>query len=170
MRMKRLAGKEAESERNVIDQRSTMTRRTLREHCFKMLFCTDFYPVNEADEQIEDYFQSEKEEETDENGKTETVHEVVLTPEEEKELKERVDAILLKLPEIDERLQEVTEGWKLKRMGKVELTVLRLASYEIRYDDNIPEKVAINEAVELAKKFGGSEAPAFVNGILAKLV
>ena len=57
-----------------------------------------------------------------------------------------------------------------KRMGKVELTILRLALYEILYDEEVPEKVAINEAVELAKKFGGDDSPAFVNGILAKLV
>ena len=55
-------------------------------------------------------------------------------------------------------------------MGKVELTILRLAAYELKDDEEIPDKVAINEAVELAKKFGGDEAPAFVNGILAKLV
>ena len=54
--------------------------------------------------------------------------------------------------------------------GKAELTILRLASYEMKYDDEIPEKVAINEAVELAKKFGGKDSPAFINGILAKLV
>ena len=55
-------------------------------------------------------------------------------------------------------------------MGKVELTILRLALFEMKEDDTVPEKVAINEAVELAKKFGGDESPAFVNGILAKLV
>ena len=55
-------------------------------------------------------------------------------------------------------------------MGKVELTILRLALYEILYDEEVPEKVAINEAVELAKKFGGDDSSAFVNGILAKLV
>lgn len=145
-------------------------RRTLREHCFKMLFCTDFYPKEEADGQIDAYFCSGEEDETDENGRVEAVHLVCLSPEEEAELKERVDAILGKLPEIDAKLQEVTEGWKLKRMGKVELSILRLALYEMKYDDHIPEKVAINEAVELAKKFGGDESPAFVNGILAKLV
>ena len=56
-----------------------------------------------------------------------------------------------------------------KRMGKVELTILRLALYEIKHDDDVPEKVAINEAVELAKKFGGDDSPAFINGILAKI-
>ena len=55
-------------------------------------------------------------------------------------------------------------------MGRVELTILRLALYELRYDESVPEKVAINEAIELAKRFGGEEAPSFVNGILAKLV
>ena len=54
-----------------------------------------------------------------------------------------------------------------KRMGKVELTILRLALFEMKYDDSIPEKVAINEAVELAKKFGGDESPSFVNEHLA---
>ena len=60
----------------------SMTRRTLREHCFKLLFCTDFYPPEEAEEQIEDYFRSEKEEETDESGSTEVLHLVELSPEE----------------------------------------------------------------------------------------
>ena len=55
-------------------------------------------------------------------------------------------------------------------MGKVELTILRLAVYEMLYDDTIPEKVSVNEAVELAKKFGGNESPAFVNGVLAKFI
>ena len=147
-----------------------MTRRTLREHCFKMLFCTDFYPPEEAGEQIEDYFLSGSEEETDENGNTETIHLVALSKEEEEECRSRVDTILEKLPEIDRILEGVAEGWRLGRMGRVELTILRLACFEIRFDDSVPDKVAINEAVELAKKFGGDESPSFVNGVLAKLV
>ena len=55
-------------------------------------------------------------------------------------------------------------------MGKVDLTVLRLALYEMNYDEDIPTKVAINEAVEIARKFGGDESPSFVNGVLARLV
>ena len=150
--------------------RSNMTRRTLREHCFKMLFCTDFYPPEEAGEQIEDYFLSGSEEETDENGNTETLHLVALSKEEEEECRSRVDTVLEKLPEIDRILEGVAEGWRLGRMGRVELTILRLACFEIRFDDSVPDKVAINEAVELAKKFGGDESPSFVNGVLAKLV
>ena len=147
-----------------------MTRRTLREHCFKMLFCTDFYPPEEAGEQIEDYFLSGSEEETDENGNTETIHLVALSKEEEEECRSRVDTVLEKLPEIDRILEGVAEGWRLGRMGRVELTILRLACFEIRFDDSVPDKVSINEAVELAKKFGGDESPSFVNGVLAKLV
>ena len=63
----------------------------------------------------------------------------------------------------------MAKGWKTGRMGKAELAILRLAVYELKYDEDVPVKVAINEAVELAKKFGGDESPAFVNGILAKL-
>jgi N utilization substance protein B len=75
-----------------------------------------------------------------------------------------------RVPELDARINEVAEGWKTRRMGKAELTILRLALYEILYDEEIPQKVAINEAVELAKKFGGDDSPSFINGVLAKLV
>ena len=55
-------------------------------------------------------------------------------------------------------------------MGREELTILRLALYEIRYEEDIPNKVSVNEAVELAKKFGGRDSASFVNGILARLM
>ena len=84
-------------------------------------------------------------------------------------IQEKYEKIREKLPEIDAALNEASKGWKTSRMGKVELSILRLAVYELRYDDDVPGKVAINEAVELAKKFGGSEAPAFINGVLGKL-
>ena len=96
---------------------------------------------------------------------------------EEQEAKERDEAYILEkyrkaveqIPQIDAMLDESSKGWKTSRMGKVELTILRLAVYEMKFDEDIPEKVAINEAVELARKFGGNDAPAFVNGVLAKL-
>ena len=70
--------------------------------------------------------------------------------------------------EIEKRISEVSKGWTIDRIGKVELAILRLAVYEIVYDDNIPTSVAINEAVELSKKFGPQDSYAFVNGILAR--
>ena len=73
-----------------------------------------------------------------------------------------------KLETIDDMINKAAKGWDTTRMGKVDLTLIRLAVYEIQYDDEIPTGVAINEAVELAKKYGQENSPAFVNGILAK--
>lgn len=147
-----------------------MTRSKLREHCFKILFCADFHPAEEKKEQIDRYFDEPLEDETTPEGVDEILHEVEMEAEEEAGLKAKAEAVMLKIPELDEKINEVAEGWKTKRMGKVELTILRLALYEMLYDEEVPEKVAINEAVELAKRFGGNESPAFINGVLAKLV
>ena len=75
-----------------------------------------------------------------------------------------------KIEEIDAKINEVSEGWKTGRMGKVDLTLIRLAVYEMLYEEDVPAKVAINEAVELAKQYGTDNSPSFVNGVLAKLV
>ena len=71
---------------------------------------------------------------------------------------------------LDKLLNENTEGWDTTRVGKVELAVLRLGAYELRYDDDIPDGVAINEAVEIAKKYGQESSGGFVNAILAKIM
>ena len=84
-------------------------------------------------------------------------------------IRKKYENIRENLGQIDEQITEVAKGWRTERMGKVELTLLRLAVYEIKYDDDIPTGVAINEAVELAKIFGGEGSSAFVNGVLAKL-
>ena len=72
------------------------------------------------------------------------------------------------LPEIDGVINEKANGWSSSRMGKVDLTIIRLAVYEILFDEEVPVGVAINEAVELAKKFGQDGSAGFVNGVLAK--
>ena len=95
---------------------------------------------------------------------------MVAKPEDREELTAKVLRIIQEIFPLDERINKVAEGWRTKRMGKVELTILRLAVYEMKYDVEIPEKVAINEAVELAKKFGGKDSSGFINGILAKMV
>ena len=73
------------------------------------------------------------------------------------------------LTEIDEKINNITDGWKTSRMGKVDLAIIRLAVYEILFDEDVPTSVAINEAVELAKQFGTDDSPSFVNGVLAKI-
>lgn len=147
-----------------------MTRSQLREHCFKMLFCADFYPAEEKEEQLVRYFEEPIEDGLTPEGTEEILHNVVMSERHEEFLKKKTEEIMRKVPELDAKINEVAQGWKTKRMGKVDLTILRLALYEMLYDDEVPEKVAINEAVELAKKFGGNESPAFINGVLAKLV
>lgn len=130
-----------------------MTRREIREHVFLMLFRKDFHNREDLTEQIDIYLSQLEEP----------------LPEDKHLLSSRVSAILDKLKEIDAMLSEAASGWTLSRMGKVELTILRLAVFEMKFDDDIPVKVAINEAVELAKVFGGDETPGFINGVLAKL-
>lgn len=147
-----------------------MTRREMREHCFKMLFGVDFYPMEETAGQIEQYFNSPAEDDAAADGRLEIIHHVDMKEEERAFLTDRVEGIAAKIPELDEKINSVAQGWKTRRMGKVELTILRQALYEMIYDSEVPEKVAINEAVDLAKKFGGNDAPAFINGVLAKLV
>lgn len=147
-----------------------MTRREMREHCFKMLFGVDFYPTEETAGQAEQYFNSPEEDDTAEDGTVEIVHQVDMKEEERQLLIDRMEGMAAKIPELDAKINDVAQGWKTRRMGRVELTILRQALYEMEYDIEVPSKVAINEAVELAKKFGGKDSPAFINGVLAKLV
>lgn len=144
-----------------------MRRSELREHVFCALFCLGFYPENEREEQLEFYFQDinrQKQEEEEE-----LVPSVEAKPKEREYIKERLCHIFDKLTELDKQIDSVSVGWSISRMGKVDLTIIRLAYYEMLYDESVPVKVAINEAVELAKKFGGESSQSFVNGILAKL-
>lgn len=129
-----------------------MSRRKLREQLFKLLFRVEFNPREEMPEQERLFFEEEREENLAEK----------------QQIDDKFQNILCKLEEIDGLLNEKVEGWNTGRMGKVDLTILRLAVYEINYDESIPTGVAINEAVELAKKFGQSSSPSFVNGVLAK--
>ena len=131
-----------------------MTRRELRENIFKMLFRVEFHDEDEINDQLA-LFEEQLE------GLKETDLSYI---------KEKTKEIIGHLKEIDAEINEKSTGWKTSRMGKVDLSIIRLAVYEIRFDEEVPEKVAINEAVELAKKFGTDDSPSFINGVLAKFV
>jgi len=73
-------------------------------------------------------------------------------------------------PKIDRLIEERAEGWPLERLHSVDRNILRLAIYELLYREDIPPEVAINEAVELAKKYGTERSPAFINGILDRIL
>ena len=147
-----------------------MTRRELREHCFKMLFSVDFYTTGEeAKAQMEQYFQSPEEDDTASDGTLQVVHKVDIGEKDQEYLRERTSRIVDLVEEIDKKIDEVAAGWKTKRMSRVDLAALRLAVYEMEYDADVPTGVAINEAVELAKRFGGDASGSFVNGVLGKI-
>lgn len=129
-----------------------MLRTELREHIFKMLFQVEFNDSAAMEENMNYYFETlEDAEEKDKQY-----------------IQNKYEAVVSHTEEIDELLNENATGWKTTRMNKVDLSILRLAVYEIKWDEDVPDKVAINEAVELAKRFGGDSSPSFVNGVLAK--
>ncbi len=132
-----------------------MRRHEQREQLFKLLFRVEFNSLDEMPEQVKLFFQD------DEIEYTEAVVESI---------QDKYTKIQEKLPEIDGLLNEKAEGWNTERMGKVELAVLRIAVYEILYEEDIPDMVAINEAIEIAKKYGQEASGGFVNAILAKFI
>lgn len=129
-----------------------MSRRELREQIFKLLFRVEFNRMEDMTEQEELFFEEEG----------------AAKDEDARYVSDKYHRISERLSEIDALLNEKAQGWDTGRMSKVDLTILRLAVYEICYDDDVPTGVAINEAVELAKKFGQDASFGFVNGVLAK--
>ena len=130
-----------------------MKRRELREHTFKLVFMKEFYAPELLEEEMKLYLDSEELAD--------------YTDEEKVRIKERAEQVLEKA---DELINQYAKGWQTRRMAKVDLSLIRLALYEIRYDETVPDKVAINEAIELAKQYGGNDSPSFINGILGKIV
>ena len=150
-----------------------MGRSEIREHIFRMLFGREFHTQEELLEQGRLYMELLK-----------TEREVSET--DEAYIQEKCRKVEELIPEIDALINEQTTGWKTGRMNKADLTILRLfrfemegggefdtilrlAVYEMKWDEDIPVKVAINEAVELAKKYSSDEGPSFINGVLAKI-
>jgi N utilization substance protein B len=130
-----------------------MNRTELREQIFQLLFRVEFNTIEDMSEQEELFT---------------TTGDLEFSKADADYIRDKYEKIAEKLPEIDAEINAKTEGWNTDRMAKVELTIIRLALYEIKYDESVPTGVAINEAVELAKKFGQDGSPAFVNGVLAK--
>ncbi len=130
-----------------------MRRSELREHIFKVLFGIEFNEDGELSQQSELYLsdlEHAREADTD-------------------YIAAKVLKVADKVPEIDELINQNSKGWKTKRMNKVDLTILRLAVYEMKWDEEVPTGVAINEAVELSKTYSGEEGASFVNAVLGKI-
>ncbi|MCF0134097.1 MAG: transcription antitermination factor NusB [Blautia sp.] len=131
-----------------------MRRSELREHIFKLLFIREFNTDEEMEaQQLPLYFEGLEE----------------LQDKDQQYMKDKFEKIAAHIEEIDALLNDTSKGWKTKRMNRVDLTALRLAVYEMKYDEDVPVGVAINEAIEIAKMFGGEDSGSFVNGILGKI-
>ena len=131
-----------------------MNRTAIRESAFKLIYSLEIQKYNDLNEQIDVYFESENIE--------------------NKEAKEYIEDAVLGIEKHKEEILGLIEknlksDWKIERISKIDLSILKLAIYEIQYKD-IPFKVVINEAVELAKKYGEDSSKNFVNGILASIV
>lgn len=131
-----------------------MGRSKLRENIFKLLFLSTFNKEDEMPQQLQLFFDSIPE----------------LKDNDQKYMEEKYAMVKEYLRQIDEMINQSSSGWKTSRMSKVDLAILRLAAYEIKFDEDVPNSVAINEAVELAKRFGGDDSSAFINGILGAIV
>lgn len=140
-----------------------MKREKSRECTFLLLFSNDFHASNEVAKQLDMLIENQ-------NDINENKEDSIIAKEADREyITARVIDIEKNIEEIDKKINEVAVGWSTERMSKVDLTILRLAYYEMKMDEEVPQKVAIDQAINLAKKYGGEESSSFVNGILAKL-
>lgn len=127
-----------------------MTKRKEREVFFKLLFMTEFHSRDYCEQLLDNFFEQCELDGADD----------IFRP--------RMLAFLDARNDIDKMIDDASVGWRIDRMAKVDLTLLRMALFEIEYE-KLDVGVAINEAVELAKEYGGERSFAFVNGVLAKI-
>ena len=132
-----------------------MKQRAFKEQVFKLLFRAEFNTREELMEQLPLYFEAGDLTESDEDRK---------------KIEDRLSGILDELPEIDAQIAACLKNWRPERIGKVELSVIRMTVYELQKNPETPVGIVINDAVELARKFGQEGAGQFVNGVLASFV
>ncbi len=130
-----------------------MKRTELRDHIFKLVFGMEFNDAQDHKAQTELYLEG-----ISDAGEKDLEY-----------IRVKTGRIGESLGEIDKLINDTAKGWKTTRMNKADLSILRLAVYEMRWDDDVPVGVAIDEAVELAKKYSSDDGPSFINGVLAKL-
>ncbi|MBR3118918.1 transcription antitermination factor NusB [Oceanobacillus profundus] len=125
-----------------------MKRHTAREKAFQLLFQLD---INDSDPQ-------------------QLIHEFLENEEPDVFLKALVEGVITQKSVIDSIISENLQNWTLNRVASVERTILRIATYELRYMEDIPNNVSINEAVELGNTYGDDKSGKFINGVLSKIV
>lgn len=140
-----------------------MSRRQARESAIKFLYSTDFNKNESIDEMLKEYFEAEEDNNGDKLQDALSSNDILFA-------EEIIRGTIDKLQHIDQLIQNNITGWAKERIAKVDLAILRLALYEILFREDIPASVAINEAIELAKKYSTEESGGFVNGVLGKIM
>ena len=130
-----------------------MTKTEIREQVFILLFQTDYHDRESLSQQAEDYLQT-----LEDAGKKDL-----------KQITDKYHGVMEHLEELDDYITRYSRGWEISRLAKADVAILRVAVYEMLYDEKVPVGVAINEAVELAKTYGTENSPAFVNGLLGNV-
>ncbi len=142
-----------------------MTRRELRTYTFLLLYRIFYFDKSEMEDQMEKFFEYENDIKLFGNKEP-----IEINEEDKKYIMDKVNQVIDKLDEIDALISEKAKNWTIDRIDYIDLSIIRLAYYEIKYEDDIPIGVAINEAVELAKLYGEKNSYSFVNGLLAKML
>ncbi|HBY20043.1 MAG: transcription antitermination factor NusB [Clostridiales bacterium GWE2_32_10] len=131
-----------------------MKRREAREYILQILFQIDFHPREEFEEKINLYLQCN-------DNLDEEMKEFIIS---------YAEGVASHVDEIDDILNKKAKGWKTTRMSNADLTILRIAVYEISFMKDVPVSISINEAVELAKKYSDDSSPSFINALLGDIV
>lgn len=135
-----------------------MSRKVAREFAFKIIFAENFQNEEINPEEVIPSLASETEKLDD------------ITKEDMEYIKDITNGVYSNIALLDEKIEKHLKGWTMDRICKTDLAILRLAIYEILYREDIPDKVSVNEAVELAKMFSEDSSPSFVNGVLAGIL
>jgi N utilization substance protein B len=131
-----------------------MSRRTARKHVLNILFQTEFNTDTALNDIIATY--SEEIEEIDSRDLP--------------FIQNELEGIISENEALTETINSAATGWSVDRMSKVDAAILKIAVYEMLYCEDVPDRVAVNEAVELAKEYSSDKAPKFVNGVLGKVI
>lgn len=129
-----------------------MGRRETRENAMKLLYQVQIQR-DDVEEQISRFIEEQE----------------IIEPQDKEYMLNVVNGVIEKEAELDDLISSHAKGWTIQRMPKVDLAIMRLSCFEMKYRDDIPVNVSINEAVELAKKYSGEQSKTFVNGVLGKV-
>lgn len=139
------------------------SRHLGRQRAFQVLYSLNFAPVHDEDVLYHRFLHAPLGEKNADDPAEEYLE---LGPQSQEFGWELTHGVWRRQGELDNEIVKYSQHWKIGRIAKIELTILRLALHELLHRSDVPKKVAINEAVELAKSFGDDNSGAFVNGIL----